>query len=380
MVIEQLQSQTVRNNGGLTDGDIGKRTGMDQNGLMLDRVAHGGVDGVAHPCGHGAGNFEVLAGDGVAALGVGNNDLADTLTQILQIAGDSEDRHQLGANGNAELGLHQVAVQTAADAHDDIAKTLCAEVQDPAHLHTLGVDIQTLQTLAGQPLVVVVALVLHTRVQSDHRQVVRVHDIVDIAGQTQGELGHRHQKRVAAAGSSALDVHRRTAGGLTQSAANVQTQLAETFDQTQRDGGLALAERGRGDCGDFNELAVGLILQAVHDLDKVNLRGLAVGNDFFRQQTELLAEVIHRRQRLLRFFSDLPVLVYRRVERNAAGLRVNVLAIFKFDCHGYFLLVLPGLSLRPRERIALALCIPSSAALSAMRNRYFFIGSFLEYH
>ncbi len=93
--------------------------------LMLDGVAHGGVDGVAHPGGHGAGNLEILAGDGLAALGVGDNDLADALTQILQIAGDGEDGHQLGADGDAELGLHQVAVQTAADADDDVA-------QDPA--------------------------------------------------------------------------------------------------------------------------------------------------------------------------------------------------------------------------------------------------------
>ena len=347
MVIEELQGQTVSDNRGLADGDVCERACMDQNGLMLDRVAHGGVDGVAHPCGHGAGNFEVLAGDGLATLGVGNNDLADTLTQILQVAGDSEDSHQLGADSDAELGLHQVAVQTAADAHDDIAKTLCAEVQDPAHLHTLGVDIQTLQTLAGQPLVVVVALVLHTRVQSDHRQVVRVHDIVDIAGQAEGELGHRHQKCVAAAGSSALDVHRRAAGGLTKRAADVQAQLAEAFDQAQGDGGLALAERGRGDGGNFDELAVGLILQTVHDLDKVDLRGLAVGNDLFGQQAELLAEVIHRGQILFCFFSDLPVLVHGRVQRYTTGLGVNVLAILKFDCHGYFLLVLPGPSLPP---------------------------------
>ena len=54
------------------------------------------------------------------------------------------------------------------------------------------------------------ALVLHTRVQRHHGQVMCVHDIVDIAGETQGELGHGHEQGVAAAGRSTLDVHGRT--------------------------------------------------------------------------------------------------------------------------------------------------------------------------
>ena len=70
MVIEQLEGQTVSNNGGLADGNVGERAGMNENRLMLDRVAHGGVDGVAHPRGHRACNLEIVTGDGFAAAGV----------------------------------------------------------------------------------------------------------------------------------------------------------------------------------------------------------------------------------------------------------------------------------------------------------------------
>ena len=332
MVIEQLEGQTVSDDRGLADGDVGERAGMDEDRLMLDGVAHGGVDGVAHPGGHGAGDLEILAGDGLAALGVGDNDLADALTQILQIAGDGENGHQLGADGDAELGLHQEAVQTAAEADDDVAHGLRAEVDDPAHLDALRVDVEALQALLGQPLVVVVALVLHTGSQRDHGEVVGVHDVVDIAGQTKGELGHRHEQGVAAAGRSALDVHRRAAGGLTQGAADILAELAEAFDQAEGNGGLAFAEGSRGDRSDLDELAVGLILQAVHDLDKVNLRGLAVGDDLLREQAKLLAEIIHGRQRLFCFLSDLPVLVHGRVQRDVAVL-MYILAVFEFDCH-----------------------------------------------
>ena len=333
MVVEQLESQTVSNNGGLADGNVGERAGMNENRLMLDRVAHGGVDGVAHPRGHRACNLEIVTGDGFAAAGVRDDDLADALTQILEVTGDSQNRHQLGADGNAELGLHHEAVQTAADADDDVAQALRAEVHDPAHLDALRVNVEALEALLGQPLVIVVALMLHTRVQGDHRQVVRVHDIVDIAGQAERELGHRHQKGVAAAGRSALDVHGRAAGGLTQCAADVQAQLAEAFDQAQRNSGLAFAERSRGNGGDFDELAVGLILQALHDLNEVDLRGLAVGDDLLGQQAEFLTEIIDGGQILFCFLCDLPILVHSRVERDAAGLRVYILAVLEFDCH-----------------------------------------------
>ena len=221
MIVEQLQRQTVRDNGGLTDRDVREGAGVNQHGLMLDGVAHGGVDGIAHPRGHRAGNLEVLAGHGLAGTGVRYNDLADALAQILQVARDSQDRHQLGTDRDAELGLHHEAIQSSAKTDDNVAQGLRAEVDYPAHFNALGVDVQTLQALLRQPLVVVVALMLHTRGQSDHRQVVRIHDIVDIAGQTQRELGHRHQQRVAAASRSALDVHGRSAGGLTQRAAGI---------------------------------------------------------------------------------------------------------------------------------------------------------------
>ena len=89
MVIEQLECQTVSDDRGLTDGDVGERAGVNEDRLMLDGVAHGGVDGVAHPRGHGAGDLEIFAGDGLAAAGVSNNDLADALAQILEVTRDS---------------------------------------------------------------------------------------------------------------------------------------------------------------------------------------------------------------------------------------------------------------------------------------------------
>ena len=79
VVIKQLQRQPVADNGGLADGDVGEGAGVDQHGLMLHGVAHGGVDAVAHPGGHGAGDLQVLGGHGLALAVVSHHDLADPL-------------------------------------------------------------------------------------------------------------------------------------------------------------------------------------------------------------------------------------------------------------------------------------------------------------
>ena len=308
---------------------------MDEHGLVLHGVAHGGVDAVAHPGGHGAGDLQVLGGHGLALAVVSHHDLADPLPQILQVLGHGQNGHQLGAHGDAELGLHQIAVLVAAHADDDVAQALGAEVQHPAHLHPLGVDVEALQAPLGQLLVVVVALVLHTGVQRHHGQVVGVHDVVDVAGEAQGELGHGHQQGVSAAGGGALDVHGGSAGGLAQAAAHVLADLAQTLDEAQGDGGFTLAQGGGGDGGDFDKLAVGLVLQAVHDLDKVQLGRLAVGDDLVGLQTHLLPELLHGGQGTLRLLGDLPVLIDCGVQGHAPGLGVHILAVLEFNCHGY---------------------------------------------
>ena len=186
-----------------------------------------------------------------------------------------------------------------------------------------------------------------------------VHNIVDVAGQAEREFGHGHQQSVAAACCGTLDIHGRAAGGLTQAAADIFAEFTEAFDQAEGGGGFSFAQRGRGNRRDFNELAVWLILQTVHDLDEVQLRGLTVGDDFIRQQAQLLPEIFDRGERLFRFFCDLPVLVDCRIERHMAVF-VHVLAIFEFDCHRVFLLVFRDLSLPP-EKNFFGAAHPSSA-------------------
>jgi len=88
---------------------------------------------------------------------------------------------------------------------------------------------------------------------------------------------------------------------------------AEPLDEAHRDRRLALAEGGRGDRRDLDVLAVRLVLEAVHDLDEVELRRAAVGDDLVLLEAELLGPGVGGRQVLHRLLGDLEVLELRRI-------------------------------------------------------------------
>jgi hypothetical protein len=152
----------------------------------------------------------------------------------------------------------------------------------------------------------VVALVLHPGGERHHSQVVRVGDVVDIAGQAHGELGHGNEQGVAAAGSRALHVHGRSARWLPDGAANVEASLPETFYQAERGSGLALSEGGRRHRCDLDVLAVRPVSKPIHDPDEIELGNPAVWGDLIPGQAEPLAPLVRRRQILLCCLSDLP--------------------------------------------------------------------------
>jgi len=186
VIVEEFQPNTVGYNGGLANGDVGKRSRMHHAGIVFGGTHHGWIDGVAHKSGHGVADFQITSRDGFAGLVEGHRDVVEPFFQVGQIADNRQDGHTLGAHGDAESGLHRKAVHAAADTDNDVAQGLGTKVDDPAHLHTGGIDIQTRH--AGQPiqlLVIVVALMLHASGQGHHSQVVGIHDVVDVAGQTQ---------------------------------------------------------------------------------------------------------------------------------------------------------------------------------------------------
>ena len=216
----------------------------------------------------------------------------------------------------------------AAAADGDMAQGLGAEVHDPAHFDIFRIHVQALQFPLGQLLVVVVEFVLHPGGGGHHGQVVGVHDVVDVAGEAQGELGHGDQQRDAAAGRGALDVHGGAAGRLADAAAHVHAPFAQALDQTHGGGGFAFAQGSGGDGGDFDVLAVGFVFQALQALHVVHAADfLAVGDALVFGDLQLIAHRVKGDHLRFGDFGNLPVSLFNRIV-----LRHNRPSLLKVLC------------------------------------------------
>ena len=164
---------------------------MDHNGLILGAVAKRRVDGIPHPCGHRAADLEVSGSNGLTLFIVGQGYFIHSLPHIRQVADNGQYRHQFGTGGDGESRFHRDTVFAPAVANGNISQCLGAEIHDPVEFDTVRVDIQPPHVCQSlKVFVIVITFVLHSGSQSDHRQIVCVHNIIHVAGQAHGEFGH----------------------------------------------------------------------------------------------------------------------------------------------------------------------------------------------
>ena len=132
-----------------------------------------------------------LAVTGLLVARLPDLDLPEPALQIGKVGGEAEDRHHLARHGDVEARLARVAVGGAAKRGDDLAQRPVVHVDGAAPGDAAGVDIELVA-----PIDVVV----------DHRreQIVGGADGVEIAGEMEVDVLHRHDLRVAAAGRAAL--------------------------------------------------------------------------------------------------------------------------------------------------------------------------------
>ncbi len=263
---------------------------MHQHRLAFERLHQRRVDRVHQPGGHRAVHLQVGGGDRLAVFGVGDDDPADPFAEVGEVGRHRQDRHHLGGDGDVEARLGLKPVQLATTANLDVPQRLRAEVDRPTHLDPRGINVEPLQPAFRQPGVIVVALMLHAGVERDHRQIVRVGDGVDIAGQPQGEGRQRNHLRQAAARGGSFDVEGRTAARLPDGSDHAFAQLSKPFDEAQRGGGLSFAQRGGGDRRDIDILgAVCVGTEPAMDRTRIHFRErTAVGHPFAVAKSEFI--------------------------------------------------------------------------------------------
>jgi len=189
---------------------------------------------------------------GRTVAAIGDDDVAQPFLQIAQIARQTKDRHHFGGHGNVEPGLPREPVRNAAQAGHDVAQGPVVHVHHPAPCHPALVDIQRVA-----PVDMVV----------DHRrqQVVGTGDGVEIAGEMQVHVFHRHDLRIAAAGSTALHPETRAKRGFAQTDRGLLADPVQTVAKPHGGRGLAFAGRGRGDRGDKDQFAIRAVLDRIDE-------------------------------------------------------------------------------------------------------------------
>ena len=246
-VVAQLHRHARRHDGVAAVGDVRKRAAVDERRGALQRLHEVRLERVLEQRGHGARRLQVARGHGLVVVGVAHDDLCQAFLEVADGGGEAEHGHDLAGDGDVKAVLARHALHPAAQAVDDIAQLAVVHVHAALPGDLLDVD--------AQPVALLDVVVQHRG-----QQVVRRADGVEVAGEVQVDVLHRHNLRVAAAGRAALHAEHRAEARLAQREDRVLADAAHAVGQAHARGGLALARRGRGDGGDQHQLAVGRVV------------------------------------------------------------------------------------------------------------------------
>ena len=110
----------------------------------------------------------------------------------MQVARHGDDRHHLRCGGDVEAGLARVAVRAPAEAERDVPQRPVVDVDaaPPADRERIDPERVAVQDV---------------RLEHRGEQVVRGADRVDVAGEVEVQILHRHDLRVATSRGAALD-------------------------------------------------------------------------------------------------------------------------------------------------------------------------------
>lgn len=227
-------------------GDIGERPAMDEGGRALQRLHQVRHQRIAQQHRHRALGVELGRRDRALAAGAADDDAPQPFLQIGEIIGEAEDRHHLGGDGDVEAVLAREAVRRAAERGHDRTQRPVVHVDDATPGDMAFVEIE--------PVAPIDMVVEHRR-----QQVMGAGDRVEIAGEVQVDLLHRHDLRIAAAGRPALLAEAGAERGLAQRDHGALAQALQPVAEADRRRGLALAGGRRADRGHEDELAVRLL-------------------------------------------------------------------------------------------------------------------------
>ena len=271
-------------------GDVGEGTAMDKCGSVLQSLNQIGLDGIFQHSGHSALSLQIVGGNGLVIPGIGHNHPGQTALQVSQIAGQTQNRHNFGSNGNVETVFAGNAAGLTAQAADNVAQLAVVHVHNPFPHDFAGINIQ------GIALLDVV-------VDESRHEVIGNTNGVEVAGKVEVDVLHRNDLSIAAAGSAALHAKYGAQRGLTQANDRLLAQAAQGVRQADGGGGFALAGRSGTD-GSY-QYQLGFERQILHGMDIYFGLVMAVVLQIFRGNSQLSGHLFDRQHS--GFLSDLDV-------------------------------------------------------------------------
>ena len=254
-VVTELQGRLGGEHRVAAVSDVGERATVDEGRAVLERLHEVRLQRFTQQHRHGAVGVQLASTHRLLVAGVTHNDVAETLLEVLQAGGQTEDGHHFGGDDDVEAVLTREAVARAAERDGDVAQRAVVHVHDALPRDATHVDAER---------VAVVDVV----VQQCRQQVVGERDGVEVAGEVEVDVLHGHHLRHAAAGSATLHAEHGAEARLAQADDGLLADLVQCV--TEADGGRRLAfAGGRGADGrDEDELAVRARGQAVDILQR----------------------------------------------------------------------------------------------------------------
>ena len=229
---------------------------------------------------HRAGRAQLAGRDGTLVLPRrgADDDPRQPLLEILWAGRERENGHHFARRDDDEMLLARNTVADAAEADHHVTERAVVHVDRARPGDAARIDVERVALLQ--------VIVEHRREQR-----VRARDRVEVAGEVEIDVVHRHDLRVAAAGSAALHAEHRAEAGFANAERDFLLHAPERLRESDGDGALPFAGRRGIRRRDDDEAAADRTLR---DLERDLRLVLAVEIELVALEPELGGDVLDR--------------------------------------------------------------------------------------
>ena len=223
---------------------------MNERGRADERLHEVRAEGVFEQRRRRALRVDISRGHGLVVIGAGDDNAGDARLEIRNGGSETKRRHDFAGRRDVKPIFARRAVGLAAQTVENIAQLTVIHIHAALPSHAARIDVAGIALLN--------AVVYH---RGD--QVVRRRDGVHVAREMQIDVLHRHDLRIAAARRAALHAENRAERRFAKRETRVVSLQPQSVGQSDGNGRLAFASRGRIDgCDQHKPAFLRTILQS----------------------------------------------------------------------------------------------------------------------